>query len=70
VRNALASLPWVEQKTIEPNRDTHLVKFGINDRSAFNEEEMANVLGPRYRKDMTVKEIREVEQPKEPQGAE
>jgi hypothetical protein len=61
VRSALATLPWVEQRTIKPNSATLHVQFGINDRKAYSEKEMRQVLGSRYGATMVVKEIQEVE---------
>ena len=54
MRNALATLPWVEQRTIEPDRSTKRVRFGINDKSKFNEEELKQALSGKYRKGLTV----------------
>jgi predicted NAD-dependent protein-ADP-ribosyltransferase YbiA (DUF1768 family) len=34
VRNALETLPWVEQRTIAADRGSRTVAFGINDRRA------------------------------------
>jgi hypothetical protein len=49
VRNALASLPWVEQRTIETHKPQRLdVTFGINDKSAFSEDDITRVLGGSY----------------------
>jgi hypothetical protein len=54
VRDALRTLPWVEQETIEPDRSSRTVKFGINDASKFNVEELSETLGPRYGRGMEV----------------
>jgi hypothetical protein len=54
VREALATLPWVEQGSIEPDRSSRTVKFGINDASKFDVGELSEVLGPRYRRGMEV----------------
>lgn len=61
MRNALATLPWVEQRTIRPDRASLHVQFGINDRAAYSEAEMRRVLGSRYGQGMVVKEVRDVE---------
>ena len=71
MRHALASLPWVEERTIKADRDTHAVEFGINDRAALDKtgtaldaghaEALKKALGDRYRKDMSVTEVHEVE---------
>jgi hypothetical protein len=60
VRNGVASLPWAEQRSIRINADTRVVQFGINDRAAYNEEELRAAISERFSKDMTVKEIRDV----------
>ena len=53
---ALATLPWVESGTIEANRSTRMVEFGINSKSSYSEDSLRNVLPSRYRKDMEVVE--------------
>ena len=36
MRDALATLPWVETGTIDADRATRTVRFGINDQSQFS----------------------------------
>jgi hypothetical protein len=48
VRSALATLPWVEKRTIAADRATRTARFGINDKSQFSLEKIKEALGPRY----------------------
>ncbi len=61
MRRALATLPWVETRTIQPDKHTLHVRFGINDRAAFDEAEIRSVLGSHYGRTMVVKDVHEVE---------
>jgi hypothetical protein len=54
VRSALASLPWVEPKTITADRATKNVHFGVNDKSKFSEAAVKRALPARYRTGLTV----------------
>jgi cytochrome c-type biogenesis protein CcmE len=54
VRDALATLPWVEQGTIQVDPDTKQVRFGINDKAQFSEEALRQALPSRYRKGLAV----------------
>lgn len=63
MRRALATLPWVEARTIQPDKYTLHVRFGINDRAAFDEAEIRSVLGSHYGRTMVVKDVHEVESP-------
>jgi hypothetical protein len=49
VRSALATLPWVESRTIEASRETKTARFGINDKRQFSMDEIRKVLPSRYR---------------------
>jgi hypothetical protein len=44
VRTALATLPWVEQETIQTNVDTQEVRFNLKDKTAWNEEAVTKAL--------------------------
>jgi hypothetical protein len=44
VQKALATLPWVEQGTIEVNADHREVRFAVKDKSQFNLENMKQAL--------------------------
>jgi hypothetical protein len=44
VRKALATLPWVEQRSIETNVKTHEVRFNLKDKAAWDEEKVKNAL--------------------------
>jgi type IV secretory pathway component VirB8 len=44
VRDALATLPWVETSTIDANRDLRQVKFTVKDKSQFDLEACKKVI--------------------------
>ena len=44
MRKALATLPWVEQRSIETNVKTHEVRFNLKDKAAWDEEKVKNAL--------------------------
>jgi hypothetical protein len=48
VSKALATLPWVEADTIQPDRKARQVKFTVKDRTKFNMDEVTQALGSRY----------------------
>ena len=54
MRDALATLPWVETSSIVTDRKTLQAKFTVKDRSAFNTDELKRALGERYADGMTV----------------
>ena len=54
MRKALATLPWVEYSTIDADKDTHKVRFGINDRKPYSEEALTEALPKRFRKGVKV----------------
>jgi hypothetical protein len=54
VRDALATLPWVEQKTIQADRAARTAKFGVNDKAAFSLSEIEEALSPKYRRGLRV----------------
>lgn len=49
MREALASLPWVDDNSNKADQITHHVRFGIYDKSKFNLDEIREVLPPRFR---------------------
>ena len=44
MRKALATLPWVEQGSIETNVNTREVRFNLKDKAAWDEEKVKNAL--------------------------
>ena len=44
MRDALGTLPWVEQETIQMNFQTRELRFGLKDRSQFNAAAVQNAL--------------------------
>ncbi len=44
MRDALATLPWVETDSIQPSREKRQVKFAVKDRSKFDMEAVKKVL--------------------------
>jgi hypothetical protein len=55
VRNALATLPWVEQGSIQTDTDRREVRFDLKDKGGFNEEEVKKALKGQGFPEMTVK---------------
>lgn len=49
MRGALATLPWVEKGTIDADRSTRTVRFGVTDKRQFNLEAVRRALPARYR---------------------
>jgi len=49
VRDALASLPWVDQDSTRFDRISHKVKFGIYDKSKFDLDQIREALPEKYR---------------------
>jgi hypothetical protein len=49
VREALASLPWVDDDSNRADRITHKVRFGIYDKSKFDLDQIREALPPRFR---------------------
>jgi len=47
VRKALATLPWVEKDTIEPDAKTQQVTFGFKKKSDFKYDEVKEVIESR-----------------------
>jgi hypothetical protein len=44
VRDALATLPWVEPDSIQPDRDKRQVKFTVKDKAKFDFEAVQKAL--------------------------
>jgi hypothetical protein len=55
VRKALGTLPWVEQDTIQIDIPRREVRFNLNDKSAFKEEEVKNALRDQGFPEVTVR---------------
>jgi hypothetical protein len=55
VRNALGTLPWVEQATIQTDVKSREVRFNLKDKGAFNEAEVKTALQGQGFKEVTVK---------------
>jgi hypothetical protein len=60
VRKALATLPWVEQSSIQTDVDKREVRFNLNlkDKTAWPEEEVRQALKDQKFPEMTVKSVR------------
>jgi hypothetical protein len=54
VRKALGTLPWVEQATIQMNFDTRELRFGLKDKSQFDEEAVKKALKDQRFSDVTL----------------
>jgi hypothetical protein len=54
VRAALATLPWVEQKTIQTDIPTREVRFNLTDKKAWNEAEVKAALNAKSFSKVTV----------------
>jgi hypothetical protein len=44
VRKALATLPWVEQKSVQTDTNRREVRFNLNDKTAFSENAVKDAL--------------------------
>ena len=53
---ALSRIEWIEQKTIQANGKTLLVRFGVNNKKAFNLDTIKETLSSKYRRGMEVVE--------------
>ena len=54
MRDALATLPWVETSSIVTDRKTLQAKFTVKEKSAFKVDELKRALGDRYADGLTV----------------
>ena len=55
MRAALATLPWVEQGTIETEVKTREVRFNLKDKAAWSEESVKKALKGKGFPEVTVK---------------
>lgn len=55
MRSALATLPWVEQETIQTNVGKREVRFNLKDKTAWNEEALRKALKGQNFSEVTVK---------------
>jgi hypothetical protein len=55
VRKALATLPWVEQASIQTDTDTREVRFNLKEKGAFKEAEVKEALKTQGFKEVGVK---------------
>jgi hypothetical protein len=55
VRKALATLPWVEQGTVQTDVSTREVRFNLRDKSAWSEDEVRKSLKDQRFPEVTVK---------------
>ncbi len=44
---ALASLPWVDQKSVEADPKTEQVRFGVSDMTQFDEQQLKDAFKKR-----------------------
>jgi hypothetical protein len=54
VRQALATLPWVEQASIQTDIPTRKVRFNLTDKTAWSEEQVRSALKNKSFPDVTV----------------
>jgi hypothetical protein len=55
VRKALATLPWVEQQTVETDVKTREVRFNVKDKNAWSADEVKKALKDQRFPEVTVK---------------
>jgi len=55
VRKALATLPWVEQGTIQTDVSAREVRFNVKDKNAWSEDEVKKALKDQRFPEVTVK---------------
>jgi hypothetical protein len=58
VRAALATLPWVEQASVETDVKTREVRFNLKDKAAWSEEQIKSALKAKNFPEVTVKAVR------------
>ncbi len=51
---ALARIEWIEQKSIQADRGTLLVRFDVNDKKQFSLDAVKDVLSSKYKRGVTV----------------
>ena len=57
MRKALATLPWVEQGSIDTNVKTHEVRFNLKDKAAWDEEKVKKALNDKNFPEVRVKSL-------------
>ena len=57
MRKALATLPWVEQGSIETNVNTREVRFNLTDKAAWDEEKVKKALNDKNFPEVRVKSL-------------
>lgn len=55
MRDALKTLPWVEQGSIQTDVSKREVRFDLKDKTAFREEEVSKALKDQGFREMTVR---------------
>ena len=55
MRKALATLPWVEQQSVETDIPRREVRFNLTDRGAFREADVRAALNAQGFRDVTVR---------------
>jgi hypothetical protein len=58
VRKALATLPWVEQETIQTDVPKREVRFNLKDKTAWNEDAVRQALQAKNFPEVTVKSVK------------
>ena len=54
MRRALTHVTWIEQSSIEADRSTTQVKFGVNDKKQFSLEALRDALPSKYQKGLAI----------------
>ena len=57
MRDALGTLPWVEQDSVQTDVDNREVRFNLKDKKGFNEEEVRKALKAKGFREMTVRAV-------------
>ena len=57
MRDALATLPWVEKDSIQTDVDKREVRFDLKDKKGFNEEEVKGALKKQGFPEVTVRSV-------------
>ena len=55
MRKALATLPWVEQSSVETDVDSREVRFNLKDKKSWNEAAVKKALNEQRFPEVTVK---------------
>ena len=54
MRDALATLPWVEKETFSADRATKRVRIGVNDKKLFDFNQIQDALPAKYQQGLTL----------------